>query len=150
MEKRPKPIAPKTEIFRLKRRPRRSTKAEEKEDTLTRSNPREKGVSRERGSQKWFLEKVGERKKSKKWVEITQRITHIRMARSSGEHDAWAPRTKLWTRSSAIRPARAPRHRNKALPLERENQSARAQISTSQNLHPGSTTRSSANRPARA
>ena len=32
------------------------TKAEEKEDTLTRSNPREKGVSRERGSQNIFLE----------------------------------------------------------------------------------------------
>ena len=74
----------------------------------------------------------------------------MRMARSSGEHDARAPRTKLWTCSSAIRPARAPRHKNKALPLERKNQSARAQISTSQNLHLESTTRSSAKRPARA
>ena len=72
------------------------------------------------------------------------------MTRSSGEHNARAPRTKIWTRSSTIRPARAPRHKNKALPLERENQSARAKISPSQNLYTESTTRSSANKPARA
>ena len=70
MEKRPKPKCSKDQDSRIKTTPSTInttfTKAEEKEDTLTRSNPREMGVSRERGSQKWVLEKVGERKKSKK------------------------------------------------------------------------------------